>query len=204
MKRDFLEALGLEKDVIDKILDENSRDIGREKQKLDAVNEDLAGVKEQLAQRDSDLAELKKASKGQEDLQAKLDELQAKYDEETEAYRTKIAERDMDDAVNAAISAASLSLNSAAAKRMFKADLKAKGLELKDGKLVGFDEFKDAWLKDNQDSVAPEKPPASIVHPSRAGGVPEVEPKNIQIAREMGKARAERAKASNEVLKNYM
>lgn len=33
MKRDFLEGLGLEKDVVDKILDENSRDIGREKQK---------------------------------------------------------------------------------------------------------------------------------------------------------------------------
>lgn len=35
MKREFLEALGIEKETIDKILDENSRDIGREKQKVD-------------------------------------------------------------------------------------------------------------------------------------------------------------------------
>ena len=31
MKRDFLEGLGLDKDTVDKILDENSRDSGREK-----------------------------------------------------------------------------------------------------------------------------------------------------------------------------
>ena len=37
MKREFVEALNLDKDTVDKILDENSRDIGREKQKAEQI-----------------------------------------------------------------------------------------------------------------------------------------------------------------------
>lgn len=52
MKRDFLEGLGLDKDTVDKILDENSRDIGREKQKADQAREDLNAARQQLTDRD--------------------------------------------------------------------------------------------------------------------------------------------------------
>ena len=41
MKRKFLEDLGLEKEVIDKILDENSADIGRAKGELETVKNQL-------------------------------------------------------------------------------------------------------------------------------------------------------------------
>lgn len=52
MKRDFLKNLGLEDAVINQILDENSRDIGREKQRADSAAADLAGLREQIAARD--------------------------------------------------------------------------------------------------------------------------------------------------------
>lgn len=52
MKRDFLEGLGLDKDTVDKILDENSRDIGLEKQKADQAREDLNAARQQLTDRD--------------------------------------------------------------------------------------------------------------------------------------------------------
>ena len=52
MKREFLEGLGLDKEAVDKVLDENSRDIGREKQKADQAKENLAAVQQQLADRD--------------------------------------------------------------------------------------------------------------------------------------------------------
>lgn len=70
MKREFLEGLGLQKDVIDKIMAENGSDINREKQKaegyktqLDTAQQalsgfegvDVAGMQAQLAKLKSDL-----------------------------------------------------------------------------------------------------------------------------------------------------
>lgn len=53
MERKFLEELGLEKEVIDKVLDENSRDIGRQKAKteeesgkLDAANKTIRSLQD--------------------------------------------------------------------------------------------------------------------------------------------------------------
>ena len=48
MERKFLEDLGLEKDVIDKIMAENGKDIEAEKQKLTAQKAELDGIKKQL------------------------------------------------------------------------------------------------------------------------------------------------------------
>ena len=79
MKRDFLEALGLDKETVDKVLDENSKDIGREKQKLDQVKADLATAQEQLAQRDKDIEELKKSAGDVDGIKQQLADLQAKY-----------------------------------------------------------------------------------------------------------------------------
>ena len=103
MKRDFLEALGLDKETVDKVLDENSKDIGREKQKLDQVKSDLTTAQDQLAQRDKDIEELKKSAGDVDAIKQQLDDLQAKYTTETEQYQKQIAERDYADAVNRAI-----------------------------------------------------------------------------------------------------
>lgn len=48
MKRDFLEGLGLEKDVIDQIMTENGKDINREKEKADGYKSQLDTAKEKL------------------------------------------------------------------------------------------------------------------------------------------------------------
>lgn len=49
MKRDFLEGLGLEKDVIDQIMAENGKDITREKTKADSVQTQLNAANEKLS-----------------------------------------------------------------------------------------------------------------------------------------------------------
>ncbi|CDZ74892.1 hypothetical protein ING2D1G_0733 [Peptoniphilus sp. ING2-D1G] len=48
MKREFLEGLGLEKDVIDKIMEENGNDIKAEKAKATAKDEEIKTLKEQV------------------------------------------------------------------------------------------------------------------------------------------------------------
>mgnify|MGYP002986208573 CR=1 FL=1 len=57
MKRDFLKGLGLDDSVIDQIMDENGKDIQREKNAVNKVNQDLEkykaeneGLKTQLSE----------------------------------------------------------------------------------------------------------------------------------------------------------
>lgn len=51
MKREFLEGLGLEKDVIDQIMAENGSDLQREKARADQFKAELASAQDQLTQR---------------------------------------------------------------------------------------------------------------------------------------------------------
>ena len=61
MKRDFLEALGLEKETVDKIMAENGADLEREKAKTTAARADLADAQGKLSAAQTELEGLKKA-----------------------------------------------------------------------------------------------------------------------------------------------
>ena len=64
MKRDFLKALGIEdKDIIDKILDENSADIGRAKGSNDDLKSQLTQTQTQLNDKTRELDQLKESTK---------------------------------------------------------------------------------------------------------------------------------------------
>lgn len=55
MKREFLEKLGLEKEVIDEIMKENGQDIQSEKEKLADKEKELSQVKGQLEELNNDM-----------------------------------------------------------------------------------------------------------------------------------------------------
>lgn len=184
MKRDFLEALGLDKETVDKVLDENSKDIGREKQKLDQVKADLSTAQEQLAQRDKDIEELKKSAGDVDGIKQQLADLQAKYTTETEQYQKQIADRDYADAVNRAIADKGVKFSSKAAEKAFIADLTANRLTVKEGVLDGF----EAYLKAQQDSdptaFQSDKPAPTFVKPVGPGGPPANESKGAMYAKQ--------------------
>lgn len=184
MKRDFLEGLGLEKDTVDKILDENSRDIGREKQKADQAKEDLATAQQQLADRDKDIAELQKSSGDAEGIRKQLEELQGKYTKETEAYKAQLADRDYSDAMTRTISAKGIKFSSKAAEKAYLADLKAKGLELKDGELTGFDEWHKTQMAADPTAFQADKPTPRFVNPVGTGGAPASESLGARYAKQ--------------------
>lgn len=81
-----------------------------------------------------------------ESIKQQLADLQERYNTESEQHKNELAERDYMDAVNSAV--AELKFSSKGAKTAFVAGLKEKKLELKDGKLVGFEQH----LKDAQES----------------------------------------------------
>ena len=62
MQRKFLENLGLEKEAIDKILDENSADIGKAKTDYDALKQERDTLAGQVTERDGQLENLKKSA----------------------------------------------------------------------------------------------------------------------------------------------
>ena len=184
MKRDFLEALGLDKDTVDKVLDENSKDIGREKQKLDQAKSDLATAQEQLAQRDKDIEELKKSAGDVDGIKQQLDDLQAKYTTETEQYQKQIAERDYADAVNRAIAEKGVKFSSKAAEKAFISDLNAKRLTIKEGVLEGFEDYLKAQQDSDPTAFQSDKPAPTFVKPVGPGGPPANESKGAMYAKQ--------------------
>ena len=184
MKRDFLEALGLDKDTVDKVLDENSKDIGREKQKLDQVKADLATAQEQLAQRDKDIEELKKSSGDVDGIKQQLADLQAKYTTETEQYQKQIAERDYADAVNRAIAEKGVKFSSKAAEKAFISDLNAKRLTIKEGVLEGFEDYLKAQQDSDPTAFQSDKPAPTFVKSVGPGGPPANESKGAMYAKQ--------------------
>ena len=59
MKRNFLEDLGLEKEVVDKIMAENGKDIENAKANYDELKAELKTANATIADRDNQLKELK-------------------------------------------------------------------------------------------------------------------------------------------------
>lgn len=77
MKRDFLKNLGIEdKDTIDKILDENSADIGRAKGELDEVKSQLTKAQADLAKKTTEFDTLKESTKDYDSLNEKINQLE--------------------------------------------------------------------------------------------------------------------------------
>ena len=69
MKRQFLEEMGLTKEQVDKILDENSQDIGKAKGEvtklqadLDTAKKEVENLTSQLGDRDQQLKDLKNST----------------------------------------------------------------------------------------------------------------------------------------------
>lgn len=76
-----------------------------------------------------------------ESLQNKLKELQGKYDKETEAYKSQLAQRDYQTAIDKAIADSGVKFSSKSAEKAFRAGIGDSKLEMKDGALDGFDKY---------------------------------------------------------------
>lgn len=163
MTREFLKTLGLEDAAIDKILDENMADIGKEKDKATSAKAALADAQGKLTAAQTELETMKKANGDAAAIQQQLTDLQAKYDKDTGDLKGQLADRDYSDAIARAINVKSLKFSSKSAREAFEARLLAKKLELKDGELTGLDDFIKAQKEADPEAFAPDKAPPRIV-----------------------------------------
>lgn len=115
-----------------------------------------------LGTRDTDLAELKKkleaAGADSEKLTALTNDftaLQGKYDADTKNYKAQLEKQAYEFAVKEF--AATKKFTSQAAKRDFTQSMIAENLNFKDGKILGADDFVNAYTENNADAFVVEK-----------------------------------------------
>lgn len=133
MNREFLEKLELEKDIVDKIMAEHGKTIGATNQELESVTTERDSLKEQLAERDEQLEELKKVDA--EGLQAKIDELQEVNETTRTEYEEKLHQQAFDFKLQEALTGAKVRNPKAV-----KALLDVESIKLDGDKLLNLDD----------------------------------------------------------------
>ncbi|WP_394876132.1 phage scaffolding protein [Clostridium neonatale] len=101
MKREFLEGLGLEKEVIDKIMTENGNDINKSKADYDEVKTQLDTANNTIKERDKQIESLKKVDA--EALQSEITKLQNENKEATKKYQDELKDLKLTNAIKLAI-----------------------------------------------------------------------------------------------------
>ena len=148
---------------ISALLNINSADIGREKQQVTTLTQQLTDLQTQLTQRDTDMTSLQEQLTAAQtdagklsEAQEQLTQLQTKYAADQKKWDEKIAKQAYDFAVREG--AGKLKFTSAAAQRDFIREATGKKLAMENGKLLGFDDFTEAYKAENPGALAEEKP----------------------------------------------
>ncbi len=137
MKTQFLKDLGLEKEVIDKILAENGRDIETEKAKTTDLQTQLDTANKTIKERNKQLETLKNSTGNIEELKKQIETLQNDNKAADEEHAKEIKRIKVENALNNALSAANAK-NSKAVKALLEL---GEDVELEeDGRIKGLDE----------------------------------------------------------------
>ena len=172
MKRDFLKGLGLDDSVIDQIMDENGKDIQREKNAVNKVNQDLEkykaeneGLKTQLSEANTQIQSFKEMDI--DGIKASAEEWKTKYETDTKALNEKIAAKDYDYAIKDFMS--NYKFIDDDVKETVINKFKAKEFKLEEGKFLGGEDFMKEY-KENHKSLfvsdEPQEPIPQIVKPT--------------------------------------
>ena len=178
MKRKFLEDLGLEKEVIDKIMDENGADIEKQKKATEKVNQYLEkykaeneGLKTQLNEANTQIQSFKEMDI--DGIKASAEEWRTKYETDTKALNEKIAAKDYDYAIKDFMS--NYKFIDDDVKETVINKFKAKEFKLEEGKFLGGDDFMKEY-KENHKSLfvsdEPQDPIPAIVKPTGGSNPP--------------------------------
>lgn len=165
---------------INAILDINSKDIGNAKAKADTLTEQITALNEQIKQRDADLTAMRdKLTAAQADAgklteaQTALSDLQAKYAADQKAWDEQKAAQAYEFAVKS--KAGELKFSSNAAKNDFIRSAIEKGMKLDGDTILGFEDFKKAYIDADPTAFVPEepaKPSPTITLPGKSTPAP--------------------------------
>lgn len=157
MKREFLKGLGLDDDVIEKIITENGKDVQAEIAKTNALQKDLDDEKEAREKLENEIGELKKADPKK--LQETINDLQEQINNRNEADEQEKQNKALADRFSAV-----------AGEKKFINDFTKNGVlaEFKDAlskdenKGKGDKEIFEALIKDREGIFSNSNPPADV------------------------------------------
>ncbi|MDO5714824.1 MAG: phage scaffolding protein [Tissierellia bacterium] len=129
MKREFLEGLGLEKEVIDKIMAENGNDINKEKEKLKIKEKELKVANEKLDEANRTIASYKDMDI--DEIKQSAEDWKGKYEE---------AKEKMENIKNDATLTKALTEINTIDPELLKLTLDHEMLKYDDGKVIGLEE----------------------------------------------------------------
>lgn len=144
MKRKFLEDLGLDKDIVDQIMQENGNDINKAKSDYEDIKTQLETANNTIKERDTQLKTLKDSVGDNETLKAQITDLENKNKEYAEKYSNELKELKLNSAIKLAIHGKVF--NEDIAANLFD---KSKLVLGDDGKVIGIDEQLENIKKDN-------------------------------------------------------
>lgn len=173
MNREFLKGLGLEDEVIDKIMKEHGQTVNGLKEKAnktETLEGQIEDYKQQLVDRDKQLDELSKKAKGNEELTAQIDELKQQNKATKNEYEQKLQEQAFEHTLKDALASAKVRNPKAA-----KALLDLESIKLDGDKLLGLeDQLKtikesDPYLFEEEKEPTP--PPHIVAPGNPSGGI---------------------------------
>lgn len=171
MKREWLKELGLEAEVIDKIMDENGKDVNKAKGETQTLKTENADLKQQLATANTTITELKASNTNNEALQAKVTE----YEKTIETMKADNQKKEFDLALENEL--IKLNVHSTKAAR---AELDMDKITYENGQFTGLKEQTDTWAQEKAFLI---KTGATHTHYNPAGGgAPDTKGYAAQIA----------------------
>lgn len=159
MKREFLEGLGLEKEVIDKIMAENGKDIEKYKTEAETQKTELEGLKTQLADANKQIEEFK--GMDIDGIKKAAEDYKTKFEQAEADSKAKIEAMQFEHALDSALSGVK-----AKNPKAVKALLDMEGLKLNNGEVIGLKEQLEKIKADNDYLFESDKADPTIVKPT--------------------------------------
>lgn len=165
MKREDLIALGLTDEQVNKVMNENGKDIEKYKKEVEKYKTQFESTKASLDEANTTIESYKGKDMNIEKIQQAADEWKNKYDTETKALNDKLTAQERKYATDSYF--AGMKFTSESAKRGIIAQFNEQKFELKDGKFIGADEYMKTLKESDAGAFATEKPDVTLPSFSR-------------------------------------
>ena len=137
------------------------------KEKFDAKETEIAGLKEQLKNANTEIQSYKDMDI--ESIKQSVTDWETKYNTDTQALQEKLAKKDYEYKVKEKVS--NLKFTSESAKKSFMADLIAKDLKIENDAILGFDDFVKSYKETDPNAFENEQKPPQFSNGNNSGSV---------------------------------
>jgi Phage minor structural protein GP20. len=153
MKREFLSELGIEKDVIDKIMDEHGKSITKEQEKAADIKTQLETVTAQLGEANKTIESLDGLKPGE--LKVQIETYKKEAEEAKAAAAEQATKFEFDTLLDKELG--KYKFSSTHAKTAIENEIKAKGLKLENGAILGLGDVMKSYEENSPDAFEKER-----------------------------------------------